>query len=486
MTVTATVTDNKIDITSTGGVQETWGTCVTAINTVAAGTITGAGTSGDPYVITRGDDAPAASADARELEISSGCKVLFEADTFTGWQWNNDAGTLTILDIATGSEVDIEEGCEFDMGIAGTYRRAYISCYGKINFIGTALKPIVFKHMRSIYNYPRADQTWDYVNIEDTTLSSGYMMYMTYNAAYSQTDIPTVSMKHITITSTANPTWGRVYMSYNAMLPYPATWTFEDWVIEDLSSITFNGGTMVCKGWSFKNTVNPIGCAYAGGGIGLPYNHSKAVVFPQGTLQPSIIFDNCTFDDIDLGVYATQGYYGGRVQFRNDCTFINQLYQSYGAYGGISFVVGTHTEGTSVAVYSNTSIRLKCHEVAITVQDLEGNPIENACVAMVQNSATAKEWHTGFTDSNGELLDVNGYTPILAEKEETATGVYTSWSDDDAADLSHTIMVTAAGYQVEQSRYEITEDKNITVTLTPLGEGATALFDSAIYDSTIY
>ena len=137
-------------------------------------------------------------------------------------------------------------------------------------------------------------------------------------------------------------------------------------------------------------------------------------------------------------------------------------------------------------MWSNQGTYLHVREVKITVEDLDGNPVEGAVVGITQDSSTPKEWHSGTTDSNGQLLNVWGRHPLFVEKEEYSNGNYYQWSNDTSSGLSHTIVVTKKGYQVEQRTIEVTEDKDLTFTLTPIGDGATTLYDSTVYDSTFY
>ncbi|MEA2037565.1 MAG: hypothetical protein U9O94_08705, partial [Nanoarchaeota archaeon] len=170
MAVTVSVTATKIDITSTDGVQETWDTCVTAINAHTAGTVTGTGTSGDPYTIT--------AASYRELEFSSGVKVKFVAGTYTDWQWGTTSGTYVIFDASSGCEIEIEQGCNFNFGSTGTYKRGYVYLYGKVTAQASSGNEIVFENYRSMYIYSRDTQVMDYVFLKNCTYSSGYMIYL--------------------------------------------------------------------------------------------------------------------------------------------------------------------------------------------------------------------------------------------------------------------------------------------------------------------
>jgi len=43
-----------------------------------------------------------------------------------------------------------------------------------------------------------------------------------------------------------------------------------------------------------------------------------------------------------------------------------------------------------------------------------------------------------------------------------------------------------AGYMTQSANYEMTQDRDITITLTPLNNGGTNINDSTIYDSVIY
>lgn len=432
MAVSCTVTAIKIDITSTGGVQETWGTCVAAINAKVSGTITGAGTVGDPYTIT--------AAAYRELEISNGCKILFEANTFTRWFWSATSGTYVILEFATGSDCVIEEGCEFDLGYTGTYRRGYMYTYGKLTITGTVSNPVIFKNYRSGYLYFRDDQDWDYVKFQDTTYSSGYMIWLSYSQYTSI--YPTVNLNHITVENTNANYWGRVYAGYTSTMPRDEL-TLNNWHVEHLYYPIYSvSGSVKFTNSTFKDTIIQAYSYDAGNGIGLPFVTSKDKLANSKTFQPMNVFDTCTFDDLDNGVYAVYCYYPGRTLFK-DCTFQNQSNGVYTSQGSIVLWEGTNTFvgiGTHRR-WAYNATHLHVRRVKLTVQDVDGNPISQASVSLIQASSPSKEWHAGLTDSNGELKNVWGNDPILVEKEEVSTGVYQQWSNDTNNDLYHIITV---------------------------------------------
>ena len=314
MAVTVSISATKIDITSTGGVQETFGTCVTAINTNTAGTITGSGTSVDPWIIT--------AAAYRELEISNACKVLFEADTYLYWNWSNTSGTYVVMDFATGSETVIEQNCVFNFGYVGTYTRGYVYVYGKLTIQGTSGNEVIWKNMRSIYFYPRGDQDWDYLKIQDSSYSVGYIPYLTYSNNYIL-PIPTVHLNHITIEDTRGTYNGRFYWLYSGN-PID-TYLFENFSVDHITYpiyLASSNGKFINS--TFKNSSVQAVNYNSGNGIGLPFNTSKSVLHNQKTFQPMSVFDGCTFDNCDAGSYGMTNYYAGRILYK-DCTFMNQI-----------------------------------------------------------------------------------------------------------------------------------------------------------------
>jgi len=205
MAISVAITSIKIDITSTGGVQVPFSDVVTAVNANTAGTITGSGTDADPWVIT--------ATAYRELEISSGCKVLFESGTRINWQWSTTSGTYYILDMAAGSTVHIEEDVIFDLGSTGTYRRGYVYSRGSLIINGTLGNEVIFKNYRSMYIYPyNYDVTIDHCKFQNATYSNGYMVYVSYDQC--STAMAHFTMTNITVENTNGNYWGRVCMMY--------------------------------------------------------------------------------------------------------------------------------------------------------------------------------------------------------------------------------------------------------------------------------
>jgi len=483
MAVTVSLTSTKIDITSTGGVQATLEEVYQAVIAVDATrmTRTGTGTSADPYVYQL---IPGTGAAYVELEISSGCKVLFQNSgsnySRLEWTWGSTTVATYMLDFASNSEVEIEPGFIFDLDATSASHYAYIILRGQINAVGTLGNEIIFKHYRNLYFYPYAGtHTFEYVKFMDTTYSSGYMFYMTYLQAASPV---TVSMKHITVMNTSN-TWGRIYINY--VSTPPTDWALEDWRIEKVYYPLYTtASTVRLVRWYFKDTsVQAIvyGC---GTGSPPPVITTKSDSSPTKDFQPAFIFEGCTFDNTDLGNIAAYCYYPGRIIFMSP-TFIGLNYGAYSAYSSLVCWHGTITMASGTKkVWSTEGRHVTVRQVGITVKDLNGDPIEGAVVSIQQSEM--KEWYSATTNADGEVLNIFDMKPFFIEKEETSNGVFVNWSDSIADGRYHEFVATADGYSSETAKYEITQDRDIVITLTPKNTGATVINNATINNSTIY
>ncbi len=477
MAVTATVTATKIDITSTGGVQEPFSAIVAAVNAVTAGTITGTGTPADPYTIT--------AASYRELEISSGCKVLLEDDTNIQWQWDNTSGTYVVFELASGSEMEIGANVVMDFGYTGTYHRGYAYWYGKLTAVNTEGNEVLLKNMRSNYFYPRADQTVDYLKIQDCSYAGGYMFHRNYDG-YT-TEEPSCSYKHITVENTNGNYYGRIYWGQNASVPLDNE-TFDGWHIEHIDyPLSTTAGNFKIKNTTFKDCKYQT-LSYSGGnGTGLPFNTSKAKLLNNKTFQATSVFDNCVFDDTDnngvpgAGAYGFYTAYGGRTLMKN-CTFKNLSYGAYAIQGALVMWTGINTfiDVTTEKRWGNNGTHFLARELDLIVNDEEGVPMENAAISVIQKSTIPKEWHVGLTNSIGKLVNVWGDNPVFIEKEETATGVFEDWTTD-----GHQLVVSAPGYKTHV--VDITFDSNKTVVVgLELEDQPHTVLNESVFNETVF
>jgi hypothetical protein len=123
--------------------------------------------------------------------------------------------------------------------------------------------------------------------------------------------------------------------------------------------------------------------------------------------------------------------------------------------------------------------------MTLNVKDSGASPIADATVTFRQKEG--REHWTCKTDSNGDVLDPKGDPIWLIEKEETSNGVFTQWSDGSGNQV-HVIEVMKDGYDPHYEEIAMTADKTANVVLAVEGSGAagTIIYDSTLYDSTIY
>jgi len=472
MAVTATVTATKIDITSTGGAEVTFGEVVTAVNAVTAGTITGSGTSGDPYTIT--------AATYRELEISANCNVTFEANTYVQWQWSNTSGTYVVLDMASGSTVTMEEGVHLDFGYTGTYRRGYIYLYGALYVNGTSGNGVEWSNYRSFYDYSRDHVEVEYLTLKDPTYSSGYMYHFENYATLDNKEAR--SYNNVTVTDTSGNQGGRIYMVDMGNPVTNTTWA--DWTVTDLEYIYLNITTCKLTRWNIESLKQYISVSGSGHAVGSRYETSKDDTgFSDKYFQPSLMFDNCT-----IGLSTNQSYilyvrYGSQLYLKN-CTFLTDNILNY--YGSRILEYGDENRIGGSRIWNSDATYLRCREIGVKVQDSSGNPIEGATVILVQQP-DRKEEHCGFTNSDGKLLDMFGNNAKVVQREETSANNFEDWSNDLAGGTAyHSLVVSKYGYGTYSTNFEATEDREYVITLYEAGSTPTTLIGCTLYSTVLY
>ena len=474
MAITSTVTAAKIDITSTGGVEVTMSEIVThladaAVMEEVGTTITIKKSAGLTY--------------AREFEISNLCKIVLEEGYTLEWESITTSSTYYYFEIAIGAEFRIERDCTMNFDADSTvYNRVYTLIYGKLTIEGEVGHEVTWRGFRAnlFYNRTGGDVAVTYCNFEDCTYVQGYYLYITSNA-YTGT-YPTISFTHCRMTDTTT------YLGYGIRVnpgQFPMTnFTFNYIHMEHIYTPVYSDGAKGLKftNSTFKDTTNQLqiyGASGTGGVLPIksPNIREEAT---QNTLQPAIRFEDCIFDDCDSGVYGTYNYYGNHIVFK-DCTFMNMIYGHYSSYDSIASLLGTQTYTNMTAKWTNAygGGTLLSHEIGITIQDSDGNPIEG--VAFTSTEVNGYEIWTGISDSNGAILSVTGDKIILAKT------AYYAYAENTPVDWSGKKFLSVKdGYNKDVQNYTVTQDEDIIITLITENEQATTIYDSTIYDSVIY
>ncbi len=494
MAVTATVTTNKIDITSTGGVEVTWAECVTAINSVTAGTITIDNTDPDAIIYT------ITTSTYRLLEISSGCIVRFEE--FDELRWEKCTSATYIFTPVTGSEIIVEQGFTFDFGYAGggaistaaydPQRYGYINFQGKTTLDGNSTNHITMKNYRIFYiTYALSAGCYmHYVDLRGISYSTHY--YLQLSLTYYPIIDNLIDIQYLDITDTRG--WGYVLLGNGDQVVYnPDYITLENWTITGINSFRSLCSTFKVKNFIFTDIINTPYTYGASRNSGCPYiSTSKSGYITTRDFQPYFMYENCSF----IGHSATWccgTIYFGLAYYKN-CTFTNNgasYYGPYAFYGGTILLDAscTFNSMTLVGTISTDGLYLVTREVSITVKDTDNNPIDKATVSITQSEG--KEWLSGHTNSDGQLLNIWDNPPVLVEKELISyTGpTYTNWSDSIASGRYHTIVVSKEGYVQQELQVEVTENKTLTFTLEESSvpvKTNTELHGCTLYGSTIY
>jgi len=413
----------------------------------------------------------------RELEVSSGVTLTSEdGDTLV---WDLSANKYPILDVARGGTLTLAQNTTI-IGDTNATQQSYIYFYGTVNINGTSGNEVTFENYRSIYIY-MYDTTawdWDYVVLQNTTYASGYFIYFRPGDLGSY-DGGGVAHDFNEVTIQDDGGEGYIYFMYG---DYSAM-SFTNWTIDGIEGchIKYNSAIKL-ENWTFKNCDDYTRHYWNGFAGTYPhYTTSKTSNWwTQGYNQPLFIYDTCEFDAQDGGVWSMLTYSGGTYLVKS-CTFKNATY-GMAAYDSIILLYGTQTFDTITTdkSWSGGGTFLHVRAFDITVQDVDGTAIENACVSIRQKE-DKEEW-SFYTDANGQVKSVFGDSLYLVEKEETSEGVFTQWSDGTGNQI-HEIIVSHPDYDTVKESYAMTQDRDITVTLRPQG---TTIYDSTLYDAQIY
>ena len=473
MAFTVNVTASIIDVTAGTG---DFGDLYTAAIAHTAGCMTNP--SGTVYQVEGN----------REVELSSGV-VLTSTENET-IQWNLSAAKYPIFEVAAGATLNLTQNTTIIGDINNTYY-SYIYFGGTVHINGTLGNEVIIEKMRSVYwyMYDTTPWDWDYVILRDNTYSTGYFIYCSPYLR-SNYDGSRVAHNFNKVTIMDSRGYGYPYFDrgdYSNMI-------FTNWLVQDTEEmIMYTVSGIKFTNCEFKGSDDYI--RHYGNGYGMEISRvhsSKTMDFgAQGRNQNMEVFDTCTIDDMDNGVWGILAY-GGCSILLKDCTIKNQTY-AIGAcdtnirlYGSLTFdTVGTEK------IWSGGGTYLHSRKFNITVQDSGGSPIENATVRVrtkLEKTVGSRDYpyeeYSFLTNENGRYVGAVEDDLYLTEKEEYSAGNYYQWSDGNSNNV-HIIEVSKTGYTLDTREIAMTEDRDITVTLTD-NDATTKLIDSTIIDSTIY
>tara|TARA_Y100000310_G_scaffold319966_2_gene375880 strand:- start:968 stop:2470 length:1503 start_codon:yes stop_codon:yes gene_type:complete len=494
-TFTGSTSSSKIDVTAGTG---TLAQLQADVDGVDPGIFTVAG--GDPYTYTVLGN--------RELELDNNVTLNMQnKDDIL--QWTLTSAKYPILDIQSGAIFNVGDGTETGSGqnIKGdsaAAKHSYFYVYGSLNLQGTESSPIVIEDYRSMYIWTYDDPTdicdWDWVTLQNTTYSSGYILII---EGYGHEVAPQHTFDNVTISDDGGD--GRVYMFYT--MDYSNA-SFNNITIDNTDRCYFyGGGVMKFVNSTFKNIDNYgwLFLASSSALVGNRYVTDSGTNYSGKYEQPIIVFDNCTFDSNgDASTkYGVGGVARGSTVLFRDCTFNDAAYGVYAHSSGRALYHGTNTF-TSITTadrrWSNTGTHLHVRTLDLTVYDENGDYLNNARVNVRQKegketwdfltkSHTSSDPSVANTpDHDGQISNVFGDFPVFVEKEETSTGVFTQWSN--GGDQVHELTVSYPGYVTHHEELKFTSDLVVEVTMEldpgTVPNTATKIYNSTLYNTTLY
>ena len=358
----------------------------------------------------------------------------------------------------------------------------YIYCYwyGKNYWRGNdTYRPKLTKVYRIYWYWNTATSSylltdiwdWEHVDCEDAwSASSGYWFY--FNDIRS---CPDHIFKDVVFDAKPGATTGQ-YRGYAAI--YTA-WnrgcTQHKILFEDCTVKHFMYGIMnYYGGVRLKNcliTENRYWGYYDyGHDYPVRYGHSKHLEVTGVQGQVFEIVDGCTFTANYWSSGSTRDAYcgGGALPLYKDCTFNSSYRNIHSDVKAVALIWTGNTFSGSQAIYSGSQgATLWVHALDLTVQDSNGNPVENASVHVRQKDGK-EDWHF-TTDSNGKPVTMEWLEGkiILVHKEQTSyAGAMDYWSDASNSTY-HDITVAKDGYAVYHTTTVMDQERTLTVQLDP-------------------
>ena len=369
----------------------------------------------------------------RELELSSG--VTLNVETGDKLQWNLTANKYPTFGVAAGSTLNLAAGCTIsgDTTTPASHL-SYWYWHGTIQISGTEENPVILENYRSIYlgTYDTTPMTWTYVTLRENAYASGYFVYFYGN---STTGFDGTQVAHSFTNITVSDTRGYGIISF--LYGDYSAWTIEDWTVDGIEELNFNyNHALKLKGWEIKNTADYIRLYNVGSALeSAKINSSKARDFEaNGHNQPMVMFEECTFDNLDSGVYNFLAYCGGHCLVKG-CTFKNASSGLF-ALDTIIRLYGTqtYTSVTTEKSWNGGGTYLHSRKLDITVTD-GTDPIENATVRIrtkLEKTVSGRDYpyeeYSFLTDENGQVKGMVEDPIYLTEKEESSANNFINWS----------------------------------------------------------
>jgi len=207
-----------------------------------------------------------------------------------------------------------------------------------------------------------------------------------------------------------------------------------------------------------------------GPGLDLPLD--KDLPLPPRHAQPFFFLDAATFYDspTNNNIYVR----GGSVVVCKDCDFQNTDGNNFSldSNAHIKLWGTTNTFANYNNTYNSNGSVLWCYPLDLTIEDQNGNPVENAKVHIEQ--VDGKEAYIFYTKANGKLdayFDIE--VALLANRCQYSDSGYEYWSDG-ANGGSHNVTVFKDGYRPQQASFVMDQDRTDTITLDRIDARAMA------------
>lgn len=398
------------------------------------------------------------------LDMNSGDTLLFDNDTADDTRFYLDAG----------GEFNMNDDCTLD-GSANGNRPYYWYIYGKWNVQGTAtLRPLIKNYYR-IYMYETnngnsyPDDIWTFDNclIGGSAINNGYCFYfsvMGKTRAHSFTNME------------FDESVGSNLDSYAFYFLYGNTQA-DNMTFDNITFTRVERGINNVGGWPVhiqNSTFNNLSTSWAVLTYSQPAQDYRDRLRNYGLGnekaygQSFMFIDNCTFQVGNQNNKMITAY--GGLSLVKDCDFQRTTGDALEAnYRGrcMAWTGNTFADANPFDVDQNGEISW-VYRCRVTVEDESGDGVEDAVVHFKQ--AQGKEEFTFTTITDGKLHAIHGLEGAMLTQRSQYANTNGSGEIWASASLLHEVTISKPGYVTQMVTAQMTQDRDITVTL--IAEGA--------------
>ena len=378
------------------------------------------------------------------------------------------------LEVTRGGTLNVYGDSVIDLG-SGSRRSDFSYIHGKMYVTGSdSYKPVIqnayqIRFYETINNDTYNNDIWTWNNV---ILGSSFLAGGTTLAFFSMGQVRNHSFTNLLFDKTYGRNQNCRALSYTYSHPSYGNMTMENWTVRYgggggyYKIIGPAGG--ILKNFSVGKDTTDWSVAFSGpqqkyvGTYNEPVRGSEDQDTNTVFGQSFALLDGWTFESSSSSTSDMLARYGTSITIK-DCTFQNttgtRLYLESNSTVRI-WSGNTLTGGQSIVSNSNINT---VYDLDLTVQDRQGNPIENALVYIRQSQGF--EEFVFQTKSNGKLANCCRLeVALLTNLNRYATSLTRYWSDD-SNDTYHEVIILKSGYRPVTKTFVMDQSRTDTIVL---------------------